>query len=152
METRIDLALVTAKAPLRALADVILSWPEGEITIRRCAVFEKPGEPPWANLPRLPVDKDGKRIYVPLIEMQRKLKQRVLDAVLDEYSKKVTRATTSSPGGAAHECGATSVGPDDPTTAYGSGHQGPLTAGAGDKGPAGELGLSAGKGRRRRPT
>ena len=140
METRIDLALVTAKAPLRALADVILSWPEGEITIRRCAVFEKPGEPPWANLPRLPVDKDGKRIYVPLIEMQRNLKQRVLDAVLDAYRKKVICATTSSPGGAAQECGATSVGPDDPTTADGSGHQGPLTAGAGGKGSARRLG------------
>jgi hypothetical protein len=151
-EMKIDLALVTAKAPLRALADVILSCSEGGITIRRCAVFEKPGEPPWANLPRLPVDKDGKRIYVPLIEMQRDLKKRVLDAVLDAYRKKVIRATTSSPGGSAHECGATSVGPDDPTTAYGSGHQGPLTAGAGGKGPAGELGLSAGKGRRRRTT
>jgi hypothetical protein len=148
----VELGLVNAKAPLRALADVILSWPEGEITIRRFAVFEKPGEPPWAILPRLPVDKDGKRIYVPLIEMQRNLKQRVLDAVLDAYRKKVIRATTSSPGGAAQECGATSVGPDDPTTADGSGHQGPLTAGAGGKGPAGQLGLSAGKGRRRRPS
>jgi hypothetical protein len=62
------------------------------------------------------------------------------------------RVRKRSPGGAANECGATSVGPDDPTTAYGSGHQGPLTAGAGGKGPAGPLGLSAGKGRRRRPT
>jgi len=137
MQVRVNLALVDAKRPLRALADVVLSWPDGEITIRRCAVFEKPGEPPWANLPRLPLDKNGKRIYVPLIEMQHNLKQRVLDVVLDVYRKKVISATTSSPGGAAQECGATSVGPDDPTTAYGSGHQGPLTAGAGDKGPAG---------------
>jgi len=149
METRIDLALVLAKPPLRALADVVLSWPEGEITIRRCAVFEKPGEPPWANLPRLPVDKDSKRVYVPLIEMQSNLRRRILDAVLDAYKKKV--ATTSSPGGSAQKCGATSVGPDDPTTADGSSHQGPLTAGAGDRGPAEQLGLSAGKGRRRRP-
>jgi hypothetical protein len=146
----VQLGLVNAKAPLRALADVILCWPEGEITIRRCAVFEKPGEPPWANLPRLPVDKDGKRVYMALIEMQRNLKQRVLDAVLEAYRMKV--ATTSSPGGSAQKCGATSVGPDDPTTADGSSHQGPLTAGAGDRGPAEQLKLSAGKGRRRRPT
>ena len=150
METRIDLALVSAKAPLRALADVVLSWPDGEITIRRCAVFEKPGDPPWAKLPSLPVDKDGKRVYLPLIDMQSNLKRRVLDAVLEAYRTKVAR--TSSPGGSAQKCGATSVGPDDPTTAYGSSHQGALTAGAGDRGPAEKLRLSAGKGRRRRPT
>jgi len=150
IQINVDLANIFAKPPLKALADVKLTFPEGEITIRRCAVFEKPGEPPWAKLPSLPIDRDGKRVYVPLIEMQRNLKQGVLDAVLEAYRKKV--ATTSSPGGSAKKCGATSVGPDDPTTADGSSHQGPLTAGAGDRGPAEQVGLSAGKGRRRRPT
>ena len=88
MEIKVDLALVNAKAPLKALADVLLRWSDGELTIRRCAVFHKPGEPPWANLPRLPIDKNGRKQFVPLVDLPRDLKQRVLDAVLNEYLRK----------------------------------------------------------------
>ena len=88
LEIHVDLANVTARAPLRALADVTLQFAQGEITIRRCAVFEKPGEPVWASLPRLPIEKNGKRTYVPLIGIPRALKERVLDAVLAEYQRK----------------------------------------------------------------
>ncbi len=84
----VELALVKAKPPLRALADVILRWSDGEITIRRCAVFEKPDVLPWANLPRLLIEKNGKRQFVPLVDLPRELKQRVLDAVMDEYRRK----------------------------------------------------------------
>jgi hypothetical protein len=73
----VELSLVIAKHRLRALADVILGWADGELAIRRCAVFEKTGEPPWATLPRLPIEKQGKRSYVPLIDLPRDLKQRV---------------------------------------------------------------------------
>jgi hypothetical protein len=89
MEIGIDLALVSAKPPLRALADVALRCPEGEITIRRCAVFQKGGEPPWGNLPRLPIEKGGKKQFVPLVDLSRELKKRVLEALLDEYRRKV---------------------------------------------------------------
>src|SRR6266850_5241948 len=88
VEIKVDLALVNAKPPLRALADVILRWSDAELTIRRCAVFQKPGEPPWANLPRLPIEKNGKKQFVPLIDLSRDLKQRVMSAVLDEYRRK----------------------------------------------------------------
>jgi hypothetical protein len=89
VEIKVNVAPVNAKAPLRALADVLLRWSDGELTIRRCAVFQKPGEPPWANLPRLPIDKDGKKQFVSLIDLPCELKQRVLDAVLNEYRRKV---------------------------------------------------------------
>jgi hypothetical protein len=88
-EIKVDLALVKAKLPLRALADVLLRCADGAVTIRRCAVFEKPGAPPWASLPRLPIEKYGKRIYAPFIDLSRNLKQRVLDAVLEEYRRKI---------------------------------------------------------------
>jgi hypothetical protein len=87
-EISVDLAIVTARAPLRALADATLRWADGGLTIRRCAVFEKPSEPPWATLPRLAVEKNGKRSYVPLIDLPRDLKRRILDAVLTEYRRK----------------------------------------------------------------
>jgi hypothetical protein len=85
---RVELSRVSAKPPLCALADVTLRWHGDELTIRRCAVFEKPGEPPWANLPRLSIEKSGKKQYVPLIDLSRELKQRVLNAVLVEYGRK----------------------------------------------------------------
>lgn len=84
-EITVQLALVSAKIPLRALADVTLVWADGLVTIRRCAVFQKAGEPPWANLPRLSVEKDGKKQFVTLLDLSRELKQRVLNAVLTEY-------------------------------------------------------------------
>ncbi len=87
-EIKIDLALVNAKAPLCALADVVLRWPGGDLTIRRCAVFEKQGEPAWATLPRIPVEKNGKKTYLALLDLSRDLKQRVLEAVLAEYERK----------------------------------------------------------------
>lgn len=90
METEIsvDLAIVNARAPLRALADVTLRGSGFEVTIRRCTVFQKSGEPPWANLPRLAIEKRGKKQFVPLIDLSRDLKQRVLDALLSEYRRK----------------------------------------------------------------
>jgi hypothetical protein len=87
VEIEVVLARLEARAPLRALADVKLRWPENELTIRRCAVFEKVDEPPWISLPKLSIEKNGKRIYVPLIDLSRDLKQQVLDAILAEYRK-----------------------------------------------------------------
>lgn len=84
---RVELALVNAKPPLRALADVILLWAEEELTIRRCAVFKKSGEPPWVSLPSLPIEKNGRKTYLPLVELPRELKQRVFEAVMAEYEK-----------------------------------------------------------------
>jgi hypothetical protein len=88
-EIRVELSIIAAKLPLRALADVGLRWDGGELTIRRCPVFEKEGEPAWANLPRLPVEKDGKKQYFPLIDLPRELRERVLDALLAEYRRKL---------------------------------------------------------------
>ena len=87
IEIRIDLAVVNAKPPLKALADVTLRFPDVELTIRRCAVFEKEGEPPWASLPRLPIEKNGKKNFVPLIDLPNNLRRRVLEAVLAEYRR-----------------------------------------------------------------
>jgi hypothetical protein len=87
---RIQLALVNAKPPLRALADVILVWEGEELTIRRCAVFKKSGGPPWVALPALPIQKNGTKSYLPLVELPRELKQRVFDAVMTEYRKHAT--------------------------------------------------------------
>jgi len=86
---KVDLVLVQAKPPLCALADVILKWDGGELTIRRSAVFQKLGEPAWASLPRLPVQKSGKKTYIDLLDLPRDLKRRVLDAVLEEYRSKL---------------------------------------------------------------
>lgn len=87
-EIKIELAQVSAKPPLRALADVTLCFSEGEVTVRRCPVFAKPGDLPWATLPRLSFTKKGKKTYVQLLDLPSDLKQRVLTAVLDEYRRR----------------------------------------------------------------
>ena len=87
-----DLALVSGRKPLRALADVTINWEEELLTVRRCAVFQKPGEPPWAKLPQIPIEKNGKKQYVALIDLSRDLKRRVLEMILDEYRKKVNES------------------------------------------------------------
>jgi hypothetical protein len=92
IQFKIDLVLIQAKPPLRALADVILYWEGQEVTIRRCAVFKKSGEPPWVSLPRLPIQKNGKKTYLSLVELPRELKQRVFEAVMDEYQKHATES------------------------------------------------------------
>jgi hypothetical protein len=87
IEITINLSRVSAKLPLMALADVILQFSEGEITIRRCAIFEKSGEPPWASLPRISIEKNGRKNFVTLIELGLELRKRVLKALLDEYAR-----------------------------------------------------------------
>ena len=89
---KIDLSLLNAKPPLRALADVTLSFSEGEIKLRRCSVFQKEGQPPWANLPGISIQKQGKRQFVPVIELPREQKKRVVDALLDEYQRKTSES------------------------------------------------------------
>ncbi len=83
----VDLALVEAKPPLRALADVTLHWSDGEVTIRRFAVFEKPDQPPWASVPRLKMERNGRKVYLPLLDVPKDLKRRILEAVLQEYQR-----------------------------------------------------------------
>ena len=87
---RVELGLVNAKPPLRALADVVLLWDGEDLRIRRCAVFQKSGEPPWVSLPSLPTEKNGKKTYLPLVELPRELKQRIFEAVMAEYEKHAT--------------------------------------------------------------
>ena len=88
IEIKVELAHVNAKFPLRALADVTLCFPDGDVTIRRCAVFEKRDKPPWVTLPRLSIERNGKSQFVPLVDLPRDLKQRVLASVLAEYENK----------------------------------------------------------------
>ena len=59
-----------------------------ELKIRRCAVFERAGQPAWATLPHLAVEKNGSKQFLPLVEMKGDAKKRVLETILDEYRRK----------------------------------------------------------------
>ena len=90
METqiRVELAYVHASPPLRALCDVTLAWQRGEVTIRRCAMYEKKGEPPWVSFPRLPIQRGGQKTLATIIDLPAELRKRVFAAILDEYRRK----------------------------------------------------------------
>ena len=89
MEIEVKLGLVSAKAPLKALVDIVLRFEDEEITIRRCAVFQRGTDPAWASLPRLQIEKHGRKQFVELIELPRELKQRVTKAMLAAYEKEM---------------------------------------------------------------
>jgi hypothetical protein len=84
---KINLTLVNASSPLKALADVTLSWEGQVLRIRRCCVFERSGSPPWANFPTIGVKEDGKKKFLLLIDLSPELKKRVLMGLLAEYRK-----------------------------------------------------------------
>jgi hypothetical protein len=50
-------------------------------------VFDKPGQPAWVSLPRLLVEKQGKKNFEPLIELPRELRERVFGSILAEYRR-----------------------------------------------------------------
>jgi hypothetical protein len=85
VEIYVSLAMVRGEAPLCALADVTVRASELQVTIRRCPVFQRTGQPPWTNLPRLAIVTDQKRHFVSLIDLPSELKKRVFSAVLVEY-------------------------------------------------------------------
>jgi hypothetical protein len=88
VEITVNLSIVNARPPLRALADVTVRSSNLEFVIHRCAVFQKSIGPPWANFPRLPVERDGKKEFVSLIDLPRELTAHVLDRLLAEYRRK----------------------------------------------------------------
>ena len=87
IEIDVKLGLVSAKPPLKALADVTLCFGDAEIMIRRCAVFQRENGPAWASLPRLPIEKHGKKQFLELIDIPRELRQPVSTAILAAYEK-----------------------------------------------------------------
>jgi hypothetical protein len=91
VEIEVKLGLVNAKPPLKALADVLLRCGHAEITIRRCAVFQRGSETAWTSLPRLPIEKLGKKQFLELIDLPPKLKQEVSRAILTAYEKSNAR-------------------------------------------------------------
>lgn len=88
VEIKIDLKLVRARTPLKALADVTLRFGDCDVTVRRCPIFEKSGALPWASLPRLAVPRNGEAHLAPIIELGSGLTRRVLDAILERYANR----------------------------------------------------------------
>jgi hypothetical protein len=83
----VNLVRVKAKPPLRALADVLLSFDKDHVVFRRCAVFERHGQQAWVTFPRLTLEKDGKKVSVELVRLSCELKRQIVSAILEEYRK-----------------------------------------------------------------
>lgn len=75
------------RGQLKAFADVTLTTPLGEITLRGFRVVQKDEQPAWVALPTSSYTKDGKIVNSPLLEVTRNLKRQLTDAVLAEYHK-----------------------------------------------------------------
>ena len=75
------------RGQLKAFADVTLTTPIGEITLRGFRVVQKDTQPAWVALPASSYMKDGKTVNSPLLEVTHNLKRQLTDAVLAEYHK-----------------------------------------------------------------
>jgi hypothetical protein len=142
---KVDLALVSAKPPLVALADAMIETEDLKITIRRCAVFERAGQSAWSTLPRIPVEKNGSRIYVNLLDLPPGLKQQILDKILEEFAAK-RRATSSLGASGPRERAMSGL-----TTRDNVRQEAPGGSGLPGLDVKAAVKLSAGQGRRRRP-
>jgi hypothetical protein len=149
IEIKIDLARINAKPPLRALADVTLTFSEGEVTLRRCAIFQKDGQPPWANLPSFPIEKNGKRAYAVFIDLPHELKKKVTSALLEEYARKVDLFPPQVPLASRATSAGSVGGPDNPRQRTAGDARGPHLPGLDVEVP---LRAECWEGRRRRPT
>lgn len=69
---------------VRAYADVRLSSDIGSIKISGLSVIETDGKSPWVAFPQKP-GKNGKK-YFPVVEAESKLKELIINAVLDAYN------------------------------------------------------------------
>jgi DNA-binding cell septation regulator SpoVG len=78
---------IMERGQLKAFADVTLTTPHVEITLRGFRVVQKDEQPAWVALPSSSYTKDGKIVNSPLLEVSRNLKRQITDAVLAEYHK-----------------------------------------------------------------
>jgi hypothetical protein len=68
---------------LKAIADLILIFPNGQLIVKGFFVFEQPGKPAWVGFPQKSGKTPGK--YFPVIEADGELHGEIAAAVLDAY-------------------------------------------------------------------
>jgi DNA-binding cell septation regulator SpoVG len=70
---------------LRAFADVTITAPVGDITIKGFRVVCEDGKQPWVGMPQSTYTKDGELVKRPVLEMSPRVKRQLAAAVLAEF-------------------------------------------------------------------
>ena len=73
-----------SSSAVQAYVDIRLNFDVGTFKVSGLSVIEKDGKPPWVAFPQKP-GKNGKK-YFPIIEAEGKLKELIINAVLDTYN------------------------------------------------------------------
>ena len=79
----INLRPSNSTSSVRAYADVRLSSDAGSVKILGLSIVETGGKAPWVAFPQKP-GKNAKK-YFPVVEAEGKLKELIINAVLDAY-------------------------------------------------------------------
>lgn len=81
------------RGSLKAFADVTISSPLGEITVKSFRVIQKDEQAPWVGFPTSSyTNKDGRTVNNQIIETSKVLKRKLTDLILAEY-KHATEGT-----------------------------------------------------------
>jgi DNA-binding cell septation regulator SpoVG len=83
----VELRTVENMGKLKAFADVIVTTELGDIVIKSFRVVQDEGKEPWVGFPQIPIQKNGKIVYLPLLEISRGLKHSLQEMILEEYKK-----------------------------------------------------------------
>ena len=71
---------------IKANADVLLEFDEGEVTIKGLKVIHQNGKPAWVAMPSNSYkDRSGEFKNFQIVEFSRKLKERICTEVLEKY-------------------------------------------------------------------
>ena len=72
---------------LKAFADLIFPTSLGDVTIKGFRVVQKEGSDPWVGFPQTSFQKNGSTKYVPLLELNRRVRNQVQEIILKEFKK-----------------------------------------------------------------
>ncbi len=82
-----ELKLLEGTSSIKALADLTVGLPSGDLTIRGLRVIHQPSKEAWVAFPQSSYVKDGKQINKDILILSRSLRKEVCDLVLTEYER-----------------------------------------------------------------
>jgi hypothetical protein len=88
-DIKIAFDLFDGSSSLKAFAHLTIPTSFGEITVKRFKVFEKDDEDYWVALPSESFTKNGKRIFIPHVDMPKHIQRELGKKIISEYKSKI---------------------------------------------------------------
>jgi DNA-binding cell septation regulator SpoVG len=77
----VEMRRSTKPGRTKAYADVLLSFPDGELRLIGFGIVEQPGKSPWVGFP----ENHGQNKYFPVVEAEGRIRDAIIKAILSAY-------------------------------------------------------------------